>query len=162
MVVEVADELSIDSIAITDKVTFLKGNNIISSGEKGLNAISYVDMIAYMSYATVSAIPVKKGKNPVGLTGLTSFLDACIMGQPIIMSDNTNISVDIEALEMGVTYRAGDRDDFKQKLQWLLSDSERFARMQHNCRKYGLRHDYETYCRTLYDELNIDNKDNIV
>lgn len=148
---DVCEGMCMPFIVITDKADRISGkDNVLKSGVNGQNALSYHDMLSMMKKVTVSVIPVVTDKSPTSLTGLTSFVDAVILGTPIIMSDNTNISINIEALEMGYTYRAGDMEDLEKKIRLMVSDKDKFLRMSRNCRAWAMKNDYQKYCRQLY------------
>lgn len=116
---KVCKEIHLSVIIITDNIK-MTDYNIVQSGNVGKNAITYSSLLEYLEKSNINVIPCQKkiGRNTI--CGLTSFLDALAMGQPIIMSDNTNISVDIEGLGIGYIYRAGNKDDLKAKLKVFL------------------------------------------
>lgn len=145
-------DIGLPVMIITDTIKEID-QSIKTSGKKGVNPLSYKEILTYMEKATISAICIIKENPSKSLSGLTSFLDACTLGTPIIMSDNTNIGIDIEALQMGYCYSTGNYEDFKQKLKMLISDESRFEMMKTNCRKWALENSYENYCRKLYKEI---------
>lgn len=152
LITQIPNDIGLPVMIITDKINEVV-QSIHSSGKKGVNPLSYKDMLPYMEKATISAICIVKEKPLKSLSGLTSFLDACVLGTPIIMSNNTNIGIDIEAMQMGYCYSAGDYEDFKRKLKMLISDEARFETMKSNCRKWALENSYKNYCRKLYKEI---------
>lgn len=152
LITPIPNEIGLSVMIITDTIKEVN-KSIKTSGEKGINPLSYKELLSYMEKATISAICIIKGNPTKSLSGLTSFLDACVLGTPIIMSDNTNIGIDIEAMQMGICYSAGNYEDFKQKLKMLISDEAKFETMKTNCRKWALENSYENYCRTLYKEI---------
>lgn len=142
------EELDIPSIVVTDSLKS-KSANIVTSGKKGRNAITYVELMKYMSQSDISVIPIVKRKEKANLCGLTSFLDALALGQPIVMSDNTNISVDIEGLGMGKLYKADDKEDLKAKLKFFVDHPERIREYGDRARAYALKHTYLDSCKHL-------------
>lgn len=142
------DELDIPCVIVTDKARSQKAN-VVASGIKGQNAIKDVALLDYMAKSDISIVPVAKGKSATSLCGLTSFLDALALGQPIIMSDNTNISVDIEALEIGEIYQAGNKEDLKTKLLFFVDHPERIREYGDRARAYAMNHTYLDYCKQL-------------
>lgn len=144
----VCKELKMPLVAITDAAD-LHYAKVISSGQIGKNAITYSDMLGYMNACDILLIPVVLEKSPDSLCGLTSFADALAMGMPIVMSDNTNISVDIEALRIGKVYRAGDKEDMKRQLSFFAEHPEKIKEYGGNARKYAERHTYLDYCKQL-------------
>jgi hypothetical protein len=141
-------QLNIPLIIITDKVKS-SSSSIVSSGIKGKNAILDSTLLTYMLQSTISTIPIKIKSRNDGLTGLTSFLDAIALGQPIIMSDNTNISVDVDKLHIGYTYKAGDVLDFIRVVKKLIENPSDMKEFSHNARIYAETHTYEDYCKSL-------------
>lgn len=141
-------ELGMSLVAITDAVD-LRYAKVVSSGLKGKNAITYRDMLKYMNGCDILLIPVVSEKSPDSLCGLTSFADALAMGMPIVMSDNTNISVDIEELRIGKVYRAGNKEDMKRQLSYFVDHPEKIKEYGRNARNYAERHTYLDYCRQL-------------
>lgn len=93
------NKINLPLIIITDQIS--ESHQAIVSGIKGKNAISYHDLLQYMRKSSISIIPITKEISKNSLCGLTSFLDTLALGHPIIMSDNTNIAVDIEKLKIG-------------------------------------------------------------
>ncbi|MBV3843214.1 glycosyltransferase [Bacteroides eggerthii] len=148
----VCEKMNIPYILITDKVD---GSfpHVISSGSKGVNSVSYPIMLDYMVKSSISIIPILPNFPSTSLCGLTSFLDALALGQPIIMSDNTNISVDIEKEGIGLIYRAGDEKDLSDKILYMINDPLFCKSCGENARLYAMKHDYKAYCRQLYSFL---------
>lgn len=141
-------ELEMPLVAITDMAELYYAK-VVSSGEKGKNAITDRDMLEYMNDCDILLIPVVPEKSPNSLCGLTSFNDALAMGMPVVMSDNTNISVDIEALRIGKVYRAGDKEDMKRQLSFFAEHPDKIKEYGHNARKYAEQHTYLDYCKQL-------------
>lgn len=114
----------------------------------------YPTMVKYMLKTDVAVIPVKKSPNNSGtLCGLTSFLDALGLGKAIIMSDNTNIDVDIEQNQMGLYYKAGDVEDLKKKMQYCEDNPDVVRDFGRHSRIYGETHSYEHYCKQLEEVI---------
>lgn len=147
LITSACSKMHVPIIIITDKVSEIDG--AIVSGIKGKNAISYKDTLKYMKQSSISLIPIVSSRSKRTLCGLTSLLDALALGQPIIMSDNTNISVDIEKEEIGLLYKAGDEFDFMCKVKKMLEHPEFVEKCGHNARLYAERHSYLDYCRRL-------------
>lgn len=146
MVQEVCQENGIDITSVEDMKK--------ACDKTGDYPLDYPKILEFMSKCNISLIPISVNKPQYILAGLTSLIDACMLSQPIIMSDNTNISIDIEALGMGYVYKAGDREDFKAKLKMLTSDRNKFLQMQQKCRKWAIENDYSRYCQVLYNEIH--------
>lgn len=147
-------ELGIKYLIITDKIDNKVDKNIISSRINGKNALSYKDMIDFSKDATICAIPIVDSLPEGMLCGLTSFIDGCLMGCPLLLSDNSNIGVDIENEQMGYFFKAGDLKSMKEKLSLLYSNDNLYKNMSSNCLKYGREHDYLAYCKELRKEIS--------
>lgn len=130
------------------KIIKTKENNPIYS-----KIISYSEMVQYMNDCDVSIIPIVPELASSSLCGLTSFIDALALGQPILMSDNTNISVDIDKLKIGLTYKAGDYENLKDKILYMKNNPQVVKEMGLNARKYAERHSYEEFCKVLYQAI---------
>jgi glycosyltransferase involved in cell wall biosynthesis len=81
--------------------------------------ISYFDLLKEYNNARILLIPVTV--NP-GTQGLTSLLDVLAMGKPVIMTENSNIDLDIDEEGIGKTVRQGNVDDWVNTLNLLLND----------------------------------------
>ena len=147
LVTSACSKMHVPVIVITDKVSEING--AIVSGTKGKNALSYKDTLGYMKLSSISLIPIVSSRPKQTLCGLTSLLDALALGQPVIMSDNTNISVDIEKEEIGLLYKAGDESDFTCKVKNMLDHPELVEKCGRNARLYAERHSYLDYCKSL-------------
>lgn len=147
LITNACNKINIPLIIITDQVS--GSSQAIVSGIKGKNAISYHDLLQYMRKSSISIIPIAKERSKNSLYGLTSFLDALALGHPIIMSDNTNISVDIEKLKIGLIYKAGDESDFINKIMYMIEHPDYMKECSINARNYAENHSYNEYCQTL-------------
>lgn len=147
LVTSACSKMHVPVIVITDKVNEING--AIVSGTKGKNAISYKDTLEYMRQSVISLIPIMSSRPKLTLCGLTSLLDALALGQPVIMSDNTNISIDIEKEEIGLLYKAGDESDFMRKVKYMEEHPEFMEMCGHNARIYAKKHSYLDYCKSL-------------
>lgn len=150
LVEQVCSQLGVSLTLINSNVVKQDGNVLKTNNHKWGNILSYHEMLEYMSVCDVSIIPVVKSFSSKSLCGLTSFDDAIAMGHCILMSDNTNISVDIEGNNMGLIYKAGDEADLKEKLLFLSSHPDLTREFGRNARKYALEHSYQQYCEELY------------
>ena len=106
----------------------------------------------YYSESKFICIPttVLNGKMKYTLSGLTSFVDAAVMHKPVIISDNTNMGIDVEKLGIGFTYKAGDADDMRLKMKQMLSLSDdEYKRMCSNMANYSNSHNYDIFCKEL-------------
>lgn len=149
------DPLNAKSIIITSKLDFTYNKdkiNVISGDIKSNNSLSAVDTYKYYSISRFICIPCapKVGRNKFGLNGLTSFVDAVVMHKPVLISDNTNMGIDVEGLGIGVTYKAGNVDDMSKKMKMMLSMSdEDYDKMCLNMKEYSKSHNYDVFCKEL-------------
>lgn len=146
--------LQVPLVVVTDDVQLSNNAKVISAKQKCGNAVSHVQMMQYLMDCNINLIPVDTNRGKHTLCGLTSLLDAIAIGQPVIMSDNTNISIDIEKLKIGFTYKAGDLDDFKAKLNIFKQNPSLIKEYGDNARKYAEIHSYKHYCKQLYHIIN--------
>ena len=120
------------------------------------NEISYVDLMHYYNRSRFVVIPViDYGLSmPPVLCGLTSFIDAVMLGIPLLMADNTLIGVDIEKEGVGLLYHAGDEMDFEEKARKILAMSEsEYRKMRENCFAFSEQYNYDVFCTTLLQIL---------
>ncbi len=103
------------------------------------NEISYRNLIEQYRHSRFIAIPMRKmPRDNAILIGLTSFVDALGMGLPILMSDNSLIGIDIEKLNIGYVYRAGDLKDLVDTLKKYDNLSpEEYQQMRVNCKEFA-------------------------
>ena len=152
--VEVSENLNIPLIIITDEIQY-KGKQFIESKRKGINAITYIDLLCHLKESLVNVVSITPIKNKYTLCGLTSVIDGLALGMPTIISDNSNISIDFEKHNLGVVYKEGDRRDLSLKLKSLLMDEKRIKIMGENARKYAEKHDYKKFCRHIFNSLHV-------
>lgn len=153
LVEKVCKKMKVPLIMINSN--FVKKNGIVCqhNDHKWGNIVSYHDMLDLMRTSDVSIIPVVPSLPKERLCGLTSFDDAIAMGHCILMSDNTNISVDIEKYRMGLYYKAGDENDLKSKVMFLTSHPEVVFEYGRNARAYAETHSYRAFCEKLYASI---------
>lgn len=143
------------SIIVTDvyeKTNIDNKIKIISGTKSSENSTSDIDVFSMYSESKFIVIPISKRsvKTQYSLSGLTSFVDAAACGKPVLVSDNTNMGIDVEMLGIGLTYKAGDANDMAAKMERLmnLSDSE-YNNMCANMRKYSETHNYNVFCNKI-------------
>lgn len=117
------------------------------TGSGSGNVISDVENVELLLGCDVMVLPIRPSRP--GLYGTTSFLDAIALGMPIVMSDNTMIGVDVEKLQFGLFYRAGDPDSLADKLRMLASNEELQARFRRNSRAFAEEHDLNAFTRRI-------------
>lgn len=100
-------------------------------------------------YIVIPIIP-RSASSKYTLAGLTTFVDAVVLGKPVLISDNTNIDIDIEGLNIGRVYKAGDTDDMRRVMQELmeLSNNE-YNKMCDNMKKLAETLNYKFFCEKL-------------
>ena len=131
-------------------VTFVAG---VRNGE---NPVGYREVFKYMQktkFIVIPIIPQPYGFS-LGLSGLTSFVDAMAAGKPVLVSDNTNMGVDVENLGLGFVYKAGNMNEMKEKMQRMLemSDNE-YSCMVERVKSYASKHDYANFCKSLTSSI---------
>lgn len=128
------------------KITVLSGN------DSQRNSTSYDDTYNAYARSRFIVIPIapRTPKSANCLSGLTTFVDAVVMKKPVLISDSTNMGVDVEALGIGVVYKAGDSDDMRAKMQQLMawSDDEYQAACR-NMDEYSKTHNYDEFCKEI-------------
>lgn len=98
----------------------------------------------------VMVIPVRKDN--VHLCGLTSFIDGIALGKPIIMADNTFISIDIEKEGFGFLYRAGDAQHLAEQMQKFIDNKDLVATMGAKAREFAQRNNFQdTWVKRLVE-----------
>lgn len=137
----------------SDKIV-VDGQVILSRNQKEGALISRSEMMKYVNNTDISLISVPKNFSRTSLSGLNSFIDATASGQPIIMSDNTNIGVDIEKLGIGLIYKAGDIDDLITKIEFFKNNPEKITIFGANARRYAERNSYSEFCKDLFVEIS--------
>lgn len=95
-------------VIITDllKKTYSNNVEIISGDISKKNSISADDTFRYYNKSKFIVIPVslEHSSGQDVLAGLTSFVDAAVMGKPVLISDNTNMGIDVKKLGIGLIY----------------------------------------------------------
>lgn len=72
------------------------------------------------------------------------------MHKPVLASDNTNMGIDIEGLGIGMIYKAGNVEDMRNKMQQLLSLSEKdYKQMCDNMKEHSKTHNYDEFCNEI-------------
>lgn len=94
------------------------------------------------SASKIMLIPVIKGNFII--CGLTSLIDALAMKMPFVLSDSANLGfseAEVKSLLGGLVYKAGDENDFLEKLNMSLQKHSL------NLRGYdfALKNDYEHF-----------------
>ena len=130
---------------------------IFGNKDSQKNEITYSDLMDYYNKCRFVVIPVinhLNQRNAQVLCGLTSFVDAVMLGIPILMSDNTLIGVNIEKEGMGYVYRAGDEQDLKDKTNKLLALSNyEYLQMKQACLRFAYNNSYGKFCDRLLQIL---------
>lgn len=153
-------EKAINTSAATNKKTLiicdeLKIDNQYITCPQSRETLSYNELVNYYAISKFMIIPINATlKNE--LCGLTSLVDAIQLGIPVLMSDNTNIGIDIEERQLGWIYKAGDAEDMAKKIEImsLLSETD-YQRMQNEIKKYANSHDYDKFAERLCQVMSI-------
>lgn len=113
----------------------------------------YHYMLDVMSKCAINVVPCRNRNTNTSLCGLTSVIDGLALGMPLLISDNTNISFDVEKEGFGLYYKADDLEDLKKKMSYMISHPEELEIMGYKARSYAENHCYQHYCNTLLDIL---------
>lgn len=133
-----------------NKVTVLSGT------DSKKNSIGYVDVFHYYIQSKFIVIPIvlRNQKERYVLNGLTTFVDAVVLHKPVLISDNTNMGIDVEGLGIGMVYKAGDMEDMRKKMQLLMSlPNEKYQRMCDNMKRYSVGRSYVDFCACLLKQI---------
>ena len=129
-----------------NSITVISGNDARKNSKPDTFVYEMYDKSKFIVIPTV----VKEGKYKYCLSGLTTFVDAVVMHKPVLASDNTNMGIDIEGLGIGMVYKAGDVEDMRNKMQQLLSLSEKdYKQMCENLKEYSKTHNYDEFCNEI-------------
>jgi len=120
---------------------------IFGENDSKNNEICYSDLLKEYRQARFIAIPMRKmPQDNAILIGLTSFVDALGMGLPILISDNSLIGIDIEKLNIGYVYRAGDLKDLEDTLKkYDRLTPEKYQQMCVNCKKFAEKNSFAKF-----------------
>lgn len=152
------EQIDAKALIITSKVDFHYDKSkviVIGGNDRHKNSLNDIDTYHYYGLSKFICIPAKLkiGKDKKNLNGLTSFVDAVVMHRPVLISDNTNMGIDVESLGIGFIYKAGNVNDMCNKMKQMLSMSDNaYLEMCHNMKLYSLTHNYTIFCKEL---LNI-------
>ena len=69
-------------------------------------------------------------------------------GVPLLISDNSNIGLDIEKQDIGFVYKAGDKEDLKRKMKEILIP-ENYNRMKSNVISFAENNDYNKFAMKI-------------
>ena len=158
--IKAANQINAKTIIITgyNKTLYDKSKiTIISGNSAQKNSMKYDDVYKLYTQSRFIVIPVRKknGKACYSLSGLTTFVDAAVLNKPILISDNTNIGVDVEKLGIGLSYHAGDENDMKRKMETLLSlSNEQYYEMCSNMRTLSHKYTYDCFCKQILEIIN--------
>lgn len=130
---------------------------VIAHGTAHRNSLTHKETCRIYAQSRFLVIPCSNfsGKAAKRLAGLTSFVDATVVGKPVLISDNTNMGIDVEALGIGLTYKGGDVDDMADKMRRLESMGEQeYQAMCRNMRSFAKSHNYNTFCSQLINIIS--------
>jgi glycosyltransferase involved in cell wall biosynthesis len=90
----------------------------------------YSQICEDLRQASIVLIPL--GREPQGIVGFTSLLEALALGKPVIMTKNKYIDIDLERENIGISVDEGDVDGWIHAISSLLDDHERLRIMGEN------------------------------
>lgn len=127
------------------RITILSTNN-------NRYSTSYYDTYENYAKSKFIVIPIiqRSGKAVKSLAGLTSFVDAVVMHKPVLISDSSNMGIDVEGLGIGLVYKAGDAEDMRAKMQQMLAyTDEEYRQACCNMEEYSKTHNYDEFCKEI-------------
>jgi glycosyltransferase involved in cell wall biosynthesis len=101
-------------------------------------ALSFDELLREYIKASAVAIPLeipKKRADITTLIGLTSLLEAMVMGKAVIMTKHRQINIDIEKEEIGIWVEPGDVNSWQRALSYLIEHPQKIKEMGVNARK---------------------------
>lgn len=125
---------------------------VLSGSDSQKNSTGYMDVFHYYIQSKFIVIPIvpREVKNRHVLSGLTTFVDAVILHKPVLISDDTNMGIDVESLGIGTVYKAGDVEDMRNKMLYLMSLSDsQYHKMCDNMKRYSKGRTYDDFCNKL-------------
>lgn len=125
---------------------------VLSGSDSKRNSTSYKDTYTAYAHSRFIVIPIapREPKHANCLSGLTTFVDAVVMKKPVLVSDNTNMGIDVEHLGIGMVYKAGDSDDMRAKMQQMLAwTEEEYDKACRNMEEYSRTHNYDEFCKEI-------------
>lgn len=153
--IKAANKIKAKTIIVTsvNKITYDSSKiTIISGNDPNKNSSIYDNVYKLYAKSKFIVIPIEKrlNKRKYSLAGLTSFVDAVVMEKPVLISDNTNMGIDVEKLGLGFTYKAGNEEDMINKMNALIElPRSEYNLMCKNMKDYSLTHNYSEFCRKL-------------
>lgn len=116
------------------------------------NFSTYTEMTEKLLRYHSLIVPVKKfNKKKIGPLGITSFLDTVALCMPIIASDNTCFSGDIEKYQLGIVYKTGDAESLKKAMQKMHNDESFYKNCVQNLKNYKKTRDISAFSEKLKD-----------
>lgn len=158
--IKVASRINAKTIIVAGFSNTLYDNSkvkVISGNSQTKNSICYEEVYKLYAKSRFIVIPIHKrtGRSCNTLSGLTTFVDAVILHKPVLISDNTNIGVDVESMGIGLFYRSGDEFDMKEKMEYLLSLSdEKYKKMCQNMESFAKNYTYDGFCKQLINIID--------
>lgn len=114
------------------------------------NFSTYTEMTEKLLRYYSLIIPVKKfNKEKIGPLGITSFLDAVALCMPIITSNNTCFSSDVQKYQLGLVYEAGNKESLKQSMNKMYMDRQFYDNCTKNLQTYKKDRDISAFSCNL-------------
>ena len=114
------------------------------------NFSTYTEMTDRLLRYYSLIVPVKKfSKEKIGPLGITSFLDAVALCLPIIASDNTCFSKDVEKYKLGIVYETGNVESLKKAMKRMYEDKVFYKNCVHNLENYKKTRDISVFSEKL-------------
>ncbi|MBD2075260.1 glycosyltransferase [Phormidium sp. FACHB-592] len=143
------------SAATAPTVAYATERIEVTASNSHNNAVSYPAILAAYRRAFAIAIPLTETED---LAGLTSLLDAMVVGKPVIMTRNKHIDLDLEKEGIGLWVEPNDIAGWQRAIAYLLAHPEEAAAMGDRGRrlcetKYNLDVFTNTLARALKSVL---------
>jgi len=120
-------------------------------------ALSHDELLAEYSKAYAVAIPLhipEQRKDTTTLIGLTSLLEAMVMGKATVMTKHRQVNIDVEQEGIGLWVEPGDVEGWKRAIFHLLENPEETAAMGIRARRLcENRYNLNSFAAQLAKEL---------
>ena len=117
----------------------------------------YPRMLSVMKTCAINVVACKdharNGRK--NLCGLTSVIDGLALGMPLIISDNCNLSFDVEKEGFGFVYKCGSFQSLKEKIELMTSNQELMSEMGNRARVFAEKNNYKIYCERLWKIMDL-------
>jgi glycosyltransferase involved in cell wall biosynthesis len=134
-------------------------NNIRVYYDKGsteARALSFPELLAEYEQSGVVAIPLEVPAsriNSTTLIGLTSLLEAMVMGKAVIMTKHRQVNIDVEKAGIGLWVEPGDVEGWRRAIAYCIENPQKVQEMGKKARELCKVYNLEVYSAQLTAEL---------